>query len=302
MISIFTSHPGEFYALLTAIFWTVSALSFESASLKVGSLSVNIIRLLFGFIFLTLFTAIIRGRWLPSDASSANWVWLTLSGIVGFVLGDLLLFKSYTMIGSRFAMLIMALVPPMAAFLGWIMLNENLTYFSLFGMLLTLLGISLAILSRKGSGKRLSLKLAPKGILFALGGAAGQALGLVLSKVGMQGYDPFAATQIRILAGIAGFAILITLMNRWRRVASAVVHWPAMKGITTGAFFGPFLGVSFSLLSVVYTQAGIASTIMAIVPVLIIPPAIIILKQKVTWTELLGAIISIGGVSLFFVS
>jgi drug/metabolite transporter (DMT)-like permease len=301
MLSIFTNHPGEFYALLTAIFWTVTALAFESASLKVGSLSVNIIRLVLGFIFLTIFTAIFRNRGLPLDASPANWQWLTLSGLVGFVFGDLMLFKSYTIIGSRFAMLIMALVPPMAAFFGWILLREKMNLLSMVGMIITVLGISMAILSRKGSGLKLSLKLAPKGVLFAFGGAAGQALGLVLSKLGMQGYDPFSATQIRIIAGISGFAILITLTNHWPRVKSAITYWPAMKGITTGAFFGPFLGVSFSLLSVVYTKAGIASTIMAIVPVLIIPPAIFIFRQKVTWIEVLGAIISISGVSLFFV-
>ncbi len=300
-MSIFTDHPGEFFALLTAIFWTVTALAFESASLKVGSLSVNIIRLLLGFTFLTLFTAFFRNRWLPFDASLTNWFWLTLSGIIGFVLGDLFLFKSYTIIGSRFAMLIMAMVPPLAALFGWMLIGEKLSIFSFMGMLITVIGISMAILSRKDSGKRLSLKLSPKGVLFAFGGATGQALGLVISKLGMQGYDAFASTQIRILAGIFGFSFLITLMNRWPRVVRALFHLPAMRNITIGAFFGPFLGVSFSLLSVVYTKAGIASTIMAIVPVLIIPPAILIFKQKVTWIEVLGAVISIAGVSLFFI-
>ncbi len=300
-MQLFSDHSGEFYALLTAIFWTITALAFESASMKVGSLSVNIIRLLLGFTFLSVFTAVFRDRWLPLDASRNNWIWLTLSGLVGFVLGDLMLFKSYTIIGSRFAMLIMALVPPMAALFGWILLSEELNLYSIAGMIITVLGISMAILSRRGTGIKLSLKLAPKGVLFAFGGAAGQALGLVLSKLGMKDYDPFAATQIRIIAGIIGFSILITVINRWPRVVHATFHWPAMKGIALGAFFGPFLGVSFSLLSIVYTKAGIASTIMAIVPVLIIPPAILIFKQKVTWIEVIGALISIFGVSLFFI-
>ena len=200
-MSIFTNHPGEFYALLTAIFWTVTALAFESASLKVGSLSVNIIRLVFGFTFLTIFNILYRKHGLPVDANAKNWIWLTLSGIVGFVIGDLFLFKSYTIIGSRFAMLIMALVPPMAALFGLVLLGEEMNLLSLTGMLITVIGISMAILSRKGPGKGIYLKLSPKGLLFAFGGAAGQAFGLVLSKMGMQNYDPFAATQIRIIAG-----------------------------------------------------------------------------------------------------
>jgi drug/metabolite transporter (DMT)-like permease len=67
-----------------------------------------------------------------------------------------------------------------------------------------------------------------------------------------------------------------------------------------GAFFGPFLGVSFSLIAIKYTEAGIASTIMALVPVFIIIPAVVIYKQKVTLPEILGAIVSVGGVALFF--
>jgi drug/metabolite transporter (DMT)-like permease len=58
--------------------------------------------------------------------------------------------------------------------------------------------------------------------------------------------------------------------------------------------------VSFSLIAIKYTEAGIASTIMALVPVFIIIPAVFIYKQKVTLPEILGAIVSVGGVALFF--
>ena len=141
---------------------------------------------------------------LPFDASYENWLWLTLSGLVGFVFGDLFLFKSYTMIGSRFSMLIMTLVPPITAFFSFIILRERLTLFHYLGMTLTFSGIAMAIFSRSAKGEKLSLKLSPRGILYAFGGAVGQALGLVLSKFGLKDYDPFAATQIRIIAGIFG--------------------------------------------------------------------------------------------------
>ncbi|MBA7568025.1 hypothetical protein ES708_09744 [subsurface metagenome] len=295
------NHLGELYALCTAIFWTATALAFESASLKVGSVSVNIIRLLLGFLFLSMFTLISRSRFLPLDASTYHWIWLSLSGVVGFVIGDLFLFKSYTIIGSRFAMLIMALVPPLAAFFGFLILRERISFLSYTGMVLTVGGIAIAIISREDKKSKFSLKLPVKGVLYAFGGAAGQALGLVLSKLGMEGYDPFAATQIRIIAGIAGFCILVSFMRRWKKVYEALFHLKAMQGIALGSFFGPFLGVSFSLLAVAHTQTGIASTIMAIVPVLIIAPAIIVYKQKVTPLEILGAIISVSGVAFFFI-
>lgn len=297
----FQTYQGEFYALFTAVFWTATALAFESASLKIGSLSVNVIRLFLGLLFLSIFSWIKRGLALPTDATTYNWLWLGISGLVGFVFGDLFLFKSYTIIGSRFAMLIMSLVPPLAAFFGWIILGEKLNFISFLAMGITLAGISMAIFSREEKTAKFSLKLAPRGLLFAFGGALGQALGLVLSKYGMQGYDPFAATQIRIIAGIFGFGILVSFAGRWKSIYKALFNGRAMLHTATGSFFGPFLGVSFSLLAVVHTEAGIASTIMSLVPVLIIAPAIFLMKQKVTWLEIAGAVVSVIGVAIFFV-
>ena len=299
-MNFFNHHIGEFAALLTAIFWTVTSLAFESASHKIGSIAVNIIRLIIGFAFLSVFNLIWRGYILPVDASIENWLWLSLSGLVGFVFGDLFLFKSYTMIGSRFSMLIMTMVPPITAFFSFIILGESLTLFHYLGMTLTFSGIAMAIFSRSAKGEKLSLKLAPKGILYAFGGAVGQALGLVLSKFGMKNYDPFAATQIRIIAGIFGYILLVTMLARWNIVSNASHNKSGMILTSVGAFFGPFLGVSFSLIAIKYTEAGIASTIMALVPIFIILPAFVLFKQKVTLSEILGSIVSVGGVALFF--
>ncbi|HUV00573.1 MAG TPA: DMT family transporter [Bacteroidales bacterium] len=299
-MNFFANHLGEFAALLTAVFWTITALSFESASKKIGSLTVNILRLVIGFIFLSTYTLIKRGLIFPVDASLENWLWLTLSGLVGFVFGDLFLFKSFTMIGSRFSMLIMTLVPPITAFFSFIILGERLTFYNYLGMTLTFMGISMAVFSRNGKGEKLSLKLSSRGVLYAFGGAVGQALGLVLSKFGLRDYDPFAATQIRVIAGIAGYAFLITILMRWNNVIKATSNRSGMIPTTIGAFFGPFLGVSFSLIAVKFTEAGIASTIMALVPVFIILPAVILYKQRVTIPEIAGAFLSVGGVALFF--
>jgi drug/metabolite transporter (DMT)-like permease len=293
-------HTGEFAALLVALFWTITALSFESASMKVGALAVNLIRLLIGLGFLTLFNWIHRGLPFPTDAGNYQWLWLGLSAIIGFVMGDLFLFESYTIVGSWFAMLIMTLAPPIAAFFGWIILGENLTLMNLAGMVITFSGIALSMFSRKEEGEKISINKPLKGILFAFLGALGQGLGIVLSKKGLGQYDPFAATQIRIITAIVGFSIVISIGGRWNMIAQALSHRKGMAFITMGSFFGPFLGVSFSLIAIKYTSTGIASTIMAMVPIFLIPPSILLFKHKVTTQEIIGAIISVAGVALFF--
>ncbi len=309
------SHLGEFAALLTAVFWTVTALAFESASKKIGSLSVNLIRLCMAFIFLGAWSLYARGTFLPLGASTHNWIWLSVSGLIGFVLGDLFLFKSYVVLSARISMLIMSLAPPMAALIGWMVMGETMTGQNILGMILTLTGIAIVILERKmhdlqdfldkallkKKKRKIKFSYPLKGLLLAFGGAAGQAGGLVLSKYGMADYDTVAATQIRVITGVIGFAFIFTVLGRWVRLKEAFKNRVAMRRLTIGAFFGPFLGVTFSLMAVKHTSTGIASTIMAIVPVLIIAPAIIFFKEKITFREVLGAFIAIGGVALFFI-
>ncbi len=300
---------GEFAALLTAVFWTVTSMAFESAGKKVGSLSVNLIRLIIAFFIYCIYTQITRGMYFPFDATLEAWLWLALSGFVGFVIGDLLLFQAFVVIGARISMLMMAMTPPFTAIISFFILKEVLSPMNWLGMVITLTGISIVILKREKkdltgttkSRRRLTSAYSVQGILLALGGALGQAVGLVLSKKGMGDYDAFAASQIRVLTGMIGFAILLFFMKRYGRVWQAVKNRSAMKRITLGSIFGPFLGVSFSLLAIQHTKAGIAATIMAVVPVLIIPPAIILFKEKVNWKEILGAIVTVSGVAVFFI-
>jgi drug/metabolite transporter (DMT)-like permease len=300
------NHIGEFAALTTAVFWTVTAMTFEAASRKIGSMVVNILRLIVGFLFLSIFAFFYRGYLLPTDASWHNWFWLALSGLIGFTFGDLCLFQSFVLIGARVSMLIMALAPPMTALFAWMALGEKLSLQSWLGMALTMNGIVLVVVKRNAEGEKNGLRNLLKlsyplwGLLLAFGGALGQAAGLVLSKIGLQGYDTFASTQIRVLSGIGGFIIIYSFMGLWKDVFRGLGHAKPMVLLSVGAFFGPFLGVSFSLLAIRYADTGIASTIMAIVPVLIIPPSMIIYREKIRIREVIGAILAVSGVAVFF--
>jgi drug/metabolite transporter (DMT)-like permease len=304
-----SSHVGEFAALLTTVFWTVTSLSFETASKRIGSMHVNLLRLGLATIFLTIFSFFHRGMFFPMDADIHTITWLALSGIVGFIIGDYCLFKAYIITGARVAMLMMTLAPVFAAVAAWIILGEVMSAKSLLAMLITLVGIALVIFTRtqgttsgvvnsKGS---FTMSYPMKGVLLGVGAAAGQGVGLVLSKYGMGKYDSFSASQIRVITGFIGFAILFFVLGKFKELPASLSDGKAMKWLVVGSVFGPFLGVSFSLLAVQHTDAGIAQTIMSLVPVLIIAPAVWINKEKVTAREIAGAVVAVSGVALFFI-
>jgi drug/metabolite transporter (DMT)-like permease len=293
-------HRGEVAALFTAFCWTITALSFEVATKKVGSFAVNLIRIVLAIIFLSIFCYFKRGMVFPVDANLNNWIWLSISGIIGLTLGDYFLFKAYAMITSRKSQLVMTMVPVITIILGWTLMNEKLTGINILGISVTMTGILITLTKRNHDELESDRKYRIRGIFYAFLGAVGQALGLILSKKGMGNYDAFASNEIRLIVGLFGYIILITSLKRWSSITLALNNKKAMTSITIGSIFGPFLGISFSLIAIQNTSTGIASTIMAIVPILIIIPSVIFYKQKITWREILGSFISVGGVALLF--
>ncbi|PLX22699.1 MAG: EamA family transporter [Salinivirgaceae bacterium] len=297
---------GEIAGVGTAICWTATSMFFEAAGKRIGSLSVNLIRLVMAFLLLGSVTWITRGLFIPLDASTHNWILLALSGLIGFTIGDLLLFQAFVVVGARISMLIMALSPPVAAIAGWIILDETMEYSAILGMVITLTGIMMVVLNKPAkdaNGKKAKFKdwfNNPVGLLLAFGGATGQAIGLVLSKKGMADYDVIASTHIRVMAGAIGFMIVFFFMRRWHKVFAALKNGKGMLFTSGGAFFGPFLGVTLSLVAVKFTSAGIAQTLMSLTPVIIILPSVFIFKEKVTLREIVGAFVAVGGVALFF--
>ncbi|TPV92528.1 MAG: DMT family transporter [Myxococcales bacterium FL481] len=265
------NHLAELAGLSTAVCWAISAVAFEVSGRRLGSLSLNVIRLVIGLGMLAVWGTIQgRGPW-PTGLGLDAWGWLSLSALCGIVLGDYCLFRAYIELGPRRSSVVMASVPMWASLIGWALLDEALTRGQVVAIAITSLGIAWAVASKpRGSGARVARR-PRRGVLLAGAGAIGQASGLVLSKLGMGDHDPFAATQVRLLAGLGGFALVCTALGWWGRILTAWRDRQAMVPAAIGSFFGPFLGVSLSLLAVQHGATGVAATLMAITPILLIP-------------------------------
>ena len=240
-----------------------------------------------------------RGFFFPIDATPYQWFWLSLSGFIGFFLGDLFLFHSYSIIGSRMAQLVMTLSPPITVCVGFLFLNEHLSFKQIVGISIVVCGIFIAMLGKE-KGEKLNFNVPFKGFLFAFGGATGQALGLIASKKGIGDYDAVSATQIRAITGGLSFILLVTFLRRWGSVRQALSNKTGVKFVLSGSLVGPVIGVALSLFAIQHTEAGVAATLMGLVPIFIIVPSAIMFKERITPFQIFGAFISVGGCILLF--
>ena len=308
------NYIGELISLGVAFLWTIAALASEEGSRRLGVFVMNVWRMGLALLFSMVLMWLTLGQPYPVYAGCEAWLWLLLSGVVGYFFGDWCLFNSYLTIGSRFGQLFMTLAPMFAALSAWVMLGQTLSWKALLAMAVTLSGIAISILGR-GQGHKVSLQLPTKGILFGIGAGLGQGVGLVLSKIGLdhytadvpadvlpavEGFLPFGSNLIRCVAGLFCFSLWLVLRGEAPKMKSSLHERCGMLAMLIAVFSGPFIGVGFSLMAVQYTAAGIASTIMAMTPILILLPSRWLFHQPITAKGVLGAIISCIGVSLFF--
>jgi len=306
------SYTGELIAVGTLVCWALCSHCFEAAGHRVGSMAVNLLRLLLAMTMFCLLLLVRDGHLLATGFSTQEWFWLLLSGLVGFALGDMFLFRAFVEIGPRLSLLVMSLSAPMSAVVGWLWLGEVYSALQWLGMAVALLGVGWVILERPAEEESMPDAAKPlakngntrvrratwRGTLFAFGGAAGQALGSVMSKYGMGSGDAAAATQIRVIGGIAGLLVVFCIIGWWRQTFHALRDRRAMTWLVLGAFLGPFLGVTLYLRAIQVTNVGVVATIVALLPVAVIPLSMAIHKERVSLRSVAGAVVAVLGVGL----
>jgi len=300
---------GEIAAVVVSVLWTTCSILFAAAGRRIGALSVNAYRIamavgLLGGVHLLWF-----GTLVPA-ASDAQWFYLGLSGIIGLALGDFGYFGALVLIGPRRGVLLMALAPIWSAIAAYFMLGEVLGTWTILGIAVTLIGVTMVVLEREDEGDENSIPRKQKiyGVLSGLGGSLGQGLGLVISKYGMMvaggagvgPLNPLSATLVRMVVAAAFVWAIVVLSGklplvlRMRRDGGAIVRTFA------GAVSGPFAGVWLSMVAITYAQAGVVATLMALMPVMVIPVVRIIYGEKTSTRGVVGACTAVAGVAILF--
>ncbi|MBE0570114.1 MAG: DMT family transporter [Ignavibacteriaceae bacterium] len=290
---------GEISALATAFCWSITSYAFTNASRRVGAIQVNIDRMAFASILLFVIISVFGINLTLTFNQISN---LVISGILGLVLGDSFLFKSFQMIGARLGIIIMAAVPVLSTILAYFFLNEIISYLGMFGMVLTIAGILIVVLEKK-SAEQNNIPFNRLGIFYGFLGAFGQATGLIFAKYAFQGgeLNGFAASFIRLFSASLIILPLAAIFRRYKNPFSIYSKDRySAKVILIGTVFGPVLGITGSLIAIAYAKVGIASTLMATMPIIMLPISRFYFKEKLDWKAIIGAFVAVVGAAIIF--
>ncbi len=299
-----TGVVGEIAALLTAGCWAFNSVVFTWAGKRVGAVTVNAMRLWIAIPALVLLHWLLYGTPFPFAVEPWRLLCLGVSGVIGFIAGDTMLFASFLLIGPRLAMLLSLLVPVFSALLAWVWLGETLRVPVIISILVTIGGVAWVVAEKTApAGEPASRQ--PRqdrlGIVLAVGGAAGQALGLLFSRMGLAGgYSAISATHVRVT--VAGMVLVLLGLLQGKPLAhlARMKDRKALLEITAGALTGPALGVILSLVAIAHASIGVASTLMSLTPVMLLPVSHFLFKEKITSRAIVGTLVALLGVVLLF--
>jgi drug/metabolite transporter (DMT)-like permease len=293
------NYTGEISALLTAFLWSWTSIFFSEAGIRVGSVQVNITRLILAGFYLLLTILVMN---FSLALSTMQIFYLVLSGMIGLVFGDTYLFKAFQHIGPRLSMLIMSLSPAIAALIAFFALDETLSVLGIIGIVITLVGIFLVVI-QKEEHPTSKYKISRIGIFYAFLGAVGQGAGLIFAKqaFNLGPINEFSATFIRIFSSVIIMLPVGIMAGKYQNPFTVYKKEKTALAYTIGgSICGPYLGITLSLLAISHTKVGIASTIMATVPILLLPIVRFVYKEKLTWKSVVGAVVCVAGVAILF--
>jgi len=196
-------------------------------------------------------------------------------------------------------MLLFTLAPPVAALGEWLVSGKELGRLAILGMFIAMTGVVLVITNKKEKNSNSAFTLTKTGLLLGAGAAFCQGAGLVLSKMGLETIDPLSGTFIRMVTAVPIFAVIYFIMGG--RLSKVLKERRGIAFAFIGAFFGPFLGVTLSLVAVKHCHSGVAMTILSTTPITVLPFSVLVYKERLTIRTVVGACIAVAGVSLLFI-
>jgi drug/metabolite transporter (DMT)-like permease len=296
---------GEAAGLTAAVLWALSSLAWHLSSRRVGSVAVTTIRIAAATVVLAVIHQVAYGVPWPTAMPARAQGLLALSGALGAGLGDLMLFRSFLLIGPRLGMLMLSLAPILTTLIAWFPpLHERLGVQVLAGIVITIGGVAWAVTA--GSPHPTATrdrKLFRRGVALALSGSVCIGVAFAVTKLGLRAAgegQAFAGTLIRVAAATLFCFAALPVTRQIGAAARAFRDARAMGILAAGVVVGPILGIWLSLVAFEWTAAGIASTLVGVSPVIMIPISWTAYGERPGWRGLIGTLLAVAGTAVLF--
>lgn len=300
---------GELIAILTTLCWSLGIFPFTEAAKRIGAGPLNQYRLLLAWIIISVILFFFNDLniiQLFATPQPYHYIFLGLSGIIGFSIGDYCSFTSFKLLGPKLGSLYTTFAPGAALIIGYVALNETINFIGIIGILTTIGGVIWLTFSKKDAyeASKIGYKRDRKGIIYGIIGALCQGTGLVLSKYGMDYYSEKLPTMhavwIRLLfAFIAAFVVSI-LLGKLKSNSKPIFtnEKNNLPFLFLGTLLGPVMGVTLSLMAIQQLEVAVAQTIFALLPLFVLPISLIVYKEKITLQSVFACFIALTGVLL----
>ena len=296
---------GQIFALLVAACWSQNSIVYAFAGKRVGSSTVTHLRLWIALPVIVLVHLAFTGDLIPLGLSWGAYFNLSISGLAGFFIADLLIFKAFVDIGHRETLVIMTTSPIFSAAGSWFILGEVLSVIQVAGIVLTVAGVCWVLFSEsrvqstpRSAGRRRIIT----GAVFALLGTIVQAAGLLIAKYGMgSDINPISANLLRVAAGLAGLVIFAAFRGELITDFKKMRDTRALLLISSGSVLGPVLGMILTLYAFTMAEVGVVTTLMQTSPIMLLPIDKFFFKRHVPIGAVLGTFLAVGGAALLFI-
>lgn len=295
-------------ALATAICSALGAIILaEVAGRAGGAMSVSRWRTLFAGIAL-LALAFASGAW--SSIQPDHLGKIIASSVLSVVIAEPALNASFVRLGARKTALLFALTAPIASALGWVVLDERFSGAQLIGVILILFGIVLAIAFTPAASapgvresghshieQRVHWTAYGYGLLASVGQAGGT---LAIRPVMRDDAHPFAVMALRACIAAVTLWGLYLASNGGRIPRNTLPPLKILLAVCLGSAISFVAGMSFMMAALASTPVGIASTLAATTPVVILPMLWLRTGRCPHWLAWVGAAITVAGIMALF--
>jgi drug/metabolite transporter (DMT)-like permease len=285
---------GGFAALSSAFLWALAAILFRRIGDSVPAMGINLAKGVVALICLGILLIPPDFSQISSDSMTA----LALSGLIGICFGDTLYFLTLVRLGTKKTLLLGSLIPVTTALLAVSFLGERIALTAWLGILMTISGVTYVLWQRAPENENVEIRRS--GIFYGLLFVATNALGIIAAKIGVTDVPALEATFIRQIFAIAGLTFWGLMVRDLLGWVKPLKNTQLMKTLLIGAVIGAFLGTWLSIVALKYTHAAVAATLNSTSPLFILPLAAFMLKERTSPHEILGALIAVSGVGIYF--